>query len=122
MALRANKFVFLDFSLKTKIALAEINKERNQTYKYLKHLQVQAVKSALGGETLVVLPTGYGKSLVYELIPKMTNQNVIVVSPLNSIISEQVAKIGKRAIWITDTVLSDLAWNGKSFTVDSSFS
>ncbi|KAK3082845.1 hypothetical protein FSP39_006929 [Pinctada imbricata] len=42
----------------------------------------------------------------------MTNQKAIVISPLNSIISEQVTKKGNTAIWITDTVLNDLAWNG----------
>lgn len=43
-------------------------------------------------DTLAILPTGFGKSLCYVLPHLITNRNVIVVSPLVSLIRDQELK------------------------------
>ena len=55
-----------DFTIKSKIALAEINSRRNAGYCYLKPMQALCLKKALRGGALAVLPTGFGKSLIFE--------------------------------------------------------
>ena len=59
---------------------------------------------------LTVLPTGYGKSLIYQLLPPVCNfmscgarsnaQNscVLVTSPLNALIHDQILKMRKGAL------------------------
>lgn len=53
--------------------------------------QREAVEAALNGEhTLVMLPTGTGKTLCYALTGKLLNQLTIIVSPLLSLMQDQV--------------------------------
>ena len=75
---------------------------------YLKPLQAKNVKSALAGDTLIVLPTGYGKSLIFELVPFITNSKAVIVSPLNAIIEEQCQRLGDSSIHINATLTSEL--------------
>ncbi len=70
-------------------------------------------KLFLGVDILAVLPTGYGKSLIYQLLPLMlfakkvleesstrclTNKNdvtsvLLIISPLNALINDQIRKL-----------------------------
>ena len=56
-------------------------------------------------DVLAVLPTGYGKSLIYQLLPSMFNfllyggkycSIAIIVSPLTALMMDQVEKIRKQ--------------------------
>ena len=56
-------------------------------------------------DVLAILPTGYGKSLIYQLLPSMFNfllyggnyrSIAIVVSPLSALMMDQVEKIKKQ--------------------------
>ena len=73
----------------------------------LKPEQRRALRSILNGkDTIVVLPTGYGKSLVYLLLPFATQylrrsrgvsadpqrSMVVVVEPLSSLVEDQVKR------------------------------
>jgi ATP-dependent DNA helicase RecQ len=56
--------------------------------------QEEAVRAALGGrDTLVVMPTGSGKSICYQLPALMRDDLTIVVSPLVSLMQDQVESL-----------------------------
>ncbi len=53
--------------------------------------QYEAIESVLSGkDTLVMLPTGTGKSLCYQLPGYLMDETVLVVSPLLSLMQDQV--------------------------------
>ena len=90
----------LDFCLKTKAALGNINTKRCTQFSFLKPKQFDCVKTALMADTLIVLPTGFGKSLIYELVQIISGTKVIIISPINAIINEQVDRLGDAAVKI----------------------
>lgn len=56
--------------------------------------QRQAVENILKGiDTLVVMPTGYGKSLIYQLAALLLPNTTLVISPLVSLMKDQVDKM-----------------------------
>lgn len=61
--------------------------------------QVQAIESVLcGRDTLVVLPTGFGKSLIYQVPALLFDRPTIVISPLISLMRDQERKLRQRGI------------------------
>ena len=56
-------------------------------------MQIKCIKSALETDMLVILPTGYGKSLVYELIQIICDSKMIIISPVNAITDEQIRRL-----------------------------
>src|SRR5215204_1064070 len=60
-------------------------------FKDFKGLQKQAIKSVLSGrDTFVIMPTGGGKSLCYQLPAMMSPGVAIIVSPLIALMKNQV--------------------------------
>ncbi len=51
-----------------------------------------------GRDTLVVLPTGYGKSLIYQVPALLFDRPTVVVSPLISLMRDQETKLRKRGV------------------------
>ena len=57
----------------------------------LKEEQTVAVKSLLDGkDVLGILPTGFGKSMVYQMFVTASDKMALVISPLNSVIDDQI--------------------------------
>src|SRR5471030_1029677 len=62
--------------------------------------QAEAVDSALGGrDTLVVMPTGSGKSLCFQLAAIALDGVTVVVSPLISLMKDQVDNLLENGVW-----------------------
>jgi ATP-dependent DNA helicase RecQ len=60
-------------------------------YSELRPLQEQAIKAGLEGrDSLVVMPTGGGKSLCYQVPAELAQRTDVVVSPLISLMKDQV--------------------------------
>jgi Mimiviridae putative ATP-dependent RNA helicase len=56
----------------------------------LKDLQYEIIENCImGNDTIALLPTSYGKSICYQLPYLITKTNVIVVSPLISLMEDQ---------------------------------
>lgn len=59
--------------------------------------QKEAIESVISGnDTLVMLPTGMGKSLCYQLPAYMQEGTVLIVSPLLSLMQDQVENLKAR--------------------------
>jgi ATP-dependent DNA helicase RecQ len=75
------------------------NTSFDQSIRDLKPLQQTALESIVQGDVIAILPTGYGKSLIYELLPfhhfEQTNEPavVLILEPLNVIIEQQTQKL-----------------------------
>ncbi|HJW89483.1 MAG TPA: RecQ family ATP-dependent DNA helicase [Anaerolineales bacterium] len=64
--------------------------------------QVEAIQSLLGGQhTLVVMPTGAGKSLVFQFVAMQLPGLTLVISPLISLMKDQVDSLNRRRISAT---------------------
>jgi superfamily II DNA helicase RecQ len=66
-----------------------------------------------GHDVIAALPTGYGKSLIYELIPfVLQDTKVIVVEPLNVIINQQISKLDGMAVQLKELNLCKAITDG----------
>ena len=61
--------------------------------------QSEVIESVMAGNhTLALLPTGYGKSLCYQVPSQILNGVTIVVSPLIALMQDQLSALYKRGI------------------------
>lgn len=80
---------------------------------YLKPKQVLTIKQALKNDCISVLPTGYGKSLIFEILPFVDFSFydrqclVLLICPLNVIIEQEIAKLGAKSIRASDLLYKD---------------
>jgi ATP-dependent DNA helicase RecQ len=73
--------------------------------------QIEAMRAVLEGrDTLVVMPTGFGKSLIYQVPALLSARPTIVVSPLIALMIDQEASLmrrGIRAVRLDSTVTGE---------------
>jgi ATP-dependent DNA helicase RecQ len=68
-------------------------------YGAFRPLQERVVSSLLGGhDSCVVMPTGGGKSLCYQLPAVMLGRTAIVISPLIALMQDQAAQLAQMGI------------------------
>jgi ATP-dependent DNA helicase RecQ len=81
--------------------LDEIRRVARRTFaiKRLRPEQEQAMLAVLGGrDAVVALPTGFGKSLIYQVPAMMLKRPTIVVSPLIALMADQESALKKRGV------------------------
>src|SRR3954451_9570880 len=75
---------------------------------HLRDGQQRVIDSVLDGkDTLAIMPTGSGKSLCYQIPARMLKGMTIVVSPLISLMKDQLEKLdqmGIRAVQVNSTL------------------
>ncbi|HVS33646.1 MAG TPA: DNA helicase RecQ [Thermoanaerobaculia bacterium] len=80
-------------------------------YDSLRPLQERAIDAVLGRrDSLVVMPTGGGKSLCYQLPPLLSGELTLVVSPLISLMKDQVdslRQLGVEAAQVNSTTSAE---------------
>lgn len=80
-------------------ALAYKGLEQFWGYQEFNELQKESILSIINGrDTLVLLPTGAGKSLCYQLPAIILEGTCLVISPLLALIREQVNSLKRRGI------------------------
>src|ERR1700719_698410 len=68
-------------------------------YDSFRPLQEQIVRSLLGArDTCVVMPTGGGKSLCYQLPARVSEQTAVVISPLIALMQHQAPQLAQMGI------------------------
>lgn len=86
----------LDFFARRYFTVPEVKKE-----------QAELVQRALAGHSgLGILPTGFGKSLVFQLYAMMVPRTTLVISPLKALIRDQVHAMHRVGLSCVDAITS----------------
>ncbi|MFA6046112.1 MAG: DEAD/DEAH box helicase, partial [Phycisphaerales bacterium] len=68
--------------------------QRHWGFDTLRPLQSEAIEATLAGrDSVIVMPTGGGKSLCYQVPPIVMERVSLVVSPLIALMQDQVARL-----------------------------
>ena len=88
-------------------------------YDSFRPMQKEIISSALAGkDTLAILPTGGGKSICFQVPTMMSEGICIVVSPLISLMKDQVENLCERGIKAL-AVYSGMSWRDIDIALDN---
>lgn len=88
-------------------------------YRIFRHGQQEIIESILNGENVfAVFPTGHGKSLCYQLPALMLPGTTVVVSPLISLMKDQVDALKVKGITSVSLINSTLAWEDYRYEIN----
>lgn len=80
--------------------------------------QMELIQAILSGKDVMgILPTGAGKSLCYQLPALLTNGISIIVSPLKSLIKDQINNLKKIGFEFVDYIDSSKSVSDKEYTI-----
>lgn len=87
-------------------------------FKQFKVGQEEVLMDLLANQsTLAILPTGTGKSLCYQLYGKITKQRVLVISPLISLMQDQVEQMRYSKIGLVVAITSQLSRQEREYVL-----
>ena len=94
----------------TSVILRRLNESFGSFYEELKEKQAECIIHSLNNDVLGILPTGYGKTLIIQALPFLSDDHstVVVINGLRSILQEQAAKFGGKCIVVDDDFVSGL--------------
>ncbi|NEP47931.1 MAG: ATP-dependent DNA helicase RecQ [Moorea sp. SIO3C2] len=73
----------------------------------LKPEQVKLIQKALRNESILgLLPTGFGKSLIFQLYGLLIPRTTLVISPLNALIRDQVHNLNRIGLKCVESITS----------------
>lgn len=114
--------------LQTQPPLAQLEKQDDELLKALqqyfqydtfRHGQREIIEAILNEENVfAVFPTGHGKSLCYQLPALMLPGTTVVVSPLISLMKDQVDTLKVRGIESVSLINSTLSWEEYRFELN----
>ena len=78
--------------------LRELLRRRFAFQEFRPYQEAPCRAAAAGEDVLLVMPTGAGKSLCYQLPGLARNGTTLVVSPLIALMEDQVAKLCKQGL------------------------
>ncbi|MDN7144684.1 RecQ family ATP-dependent DNA helicase [Liquorilactobacillus mali] len=89
-------------------------------YSEFKKGQIEIIKNLLANNsTLGILPTGTGKSLCYQLTGKIIKKTVLIISPLLSLMNDQVEQLKYSGEKKVVALTSELSYNEKNFILNN---
>lgn len=93
--------------------------DENFGYRTFRHGQQEIIESIINGENVfAVFPTGHGKSLCYQLPALMLQGTTVVVSPLISLMKDQVDALKVKGIKSVSLINSTLAWEDYRYEIN----
>src|SRR5699024_7477652 len=93
--------------------------EKYFKYTSFREGQAEIIQHVLKKEdVLAVLPTGSGKSICYQLPAMMGEDHVVVISPLLSLMTDQVKQLKATGFKKVAAINSMLSWNEKKQILD----
>ncbi|MGY3765208.1 RecQ family ATP-dependent DNA helicase [Vagococcus vulneris] len=103
--------------METELSLTTILKE-NYGFDEFRPGQEEVISNSLSGlDTLAVLPTGSGKSLIYQFVSDESTGQTLIISPLISLMADQVAQLRGKGEKSIVALNSQLSFNEKKFVI-----